>query len=164
MLQILVSCWQEIVARTLGSRDQLTILQSAPAELVGRRNFVSGLAAEPERLGQRQSSSSDTPSGILQDGFSLLSGDARKPLEVIINACAIFEILEKGRNGNSRATKDPRAALNFGAPLDGFALRPIQHRSSVFPTECGASLSLIVPHRRLGRYAWLCPTGGGREI
>jgi hypothetical protein len=77
---------------------------------------------EPEHLGQRQLSSSDTPGGILQDGLNLLSRDARKPLEVVIDPRAIFEILEKRRYGDSRATKNPRSALNFGASLDGLAL------------------------------------------
>jgi hypothetical protein len=65
---------------------------------------------------------------MLQDGANLLDGDAREPLNELRYECAVFEVLEKGRDRHSGAAKYPGATHALGIALNGQTSRPVNHR------------------------------------
>jgi hypothetical protein len=71
-----------------------------------------------------------------QDRHRLIAGHAWKPLEEIIHAGALFEILEQRAHRYARAGEQPGATHALGSPLDRRTLAPVQH---------DASLGLFIP-------------------
>jgi hypothetical protein len=68
-----------------------------------------------------------------QDRYGLIAGHTWKPLEEIIHAGALLEILEQRAHGHARAREHPGAADAFGGTLDGRTLAPVQHAVSLGP-------------------------------
>jgi hypothetical protein len=64
------------------------------------------------------SSSRETSVRVLQNRFHMLYRDAGEPLDEVTHGPTAFQVLEKRRNGNSRATKYPRSAHYFWRALD----------------------------------------------
>jgi hypothetical protein len=65
---------------------------------------------------------------MLQNGANLLDGDAREPLNELRYECAVFEVLEKGRDRHSGAAKYPGATNALGIALNGQTSGPVNHR------------------------------------
>ena len=59
--------------------------------------------------------------GMGEDGLRLLAGHAREPGEKIIDAGAVFKILEQGLDGNTRSLEQPSATNLAGHAFDGWA-------------------------------------------
>jgi len=62
---------------------------------------------------------------VIQDGFDLFAFHPREPLEEVLNASAIFEILEERKDRHAGPSEDPRTTDPFRRTLDFQALRPI---------------------------------------
>jgi hypothetical protein len=65
---------------------------------------------------------------MLEDPLGLLTTDAWKPLEELIQCGSGLEILEQGCNGNPRTSENPRAAHSIREAFNSRTCRPIQHR------------------------------------
>ncbi len=63
----------------------------------------------------------------------LIERDARKPSDEVRDLGPVFEILEQGGNGNTRAAKDPSATHTLGIAFYGRAGRPVNHAVIVDP-------------------------------
>jgi len=64
---------------------------------------------------------------VFEYGFNLLSRDARKPVQEVVNARPVFEILKERLYRHPSPTEHPRATDFAGFALHGRARGPIQH-------------------------------------
>jgi hypothetical protein len=71
--------------------------------------------------------------GVGEHAADLLSGDAREPLEELVDTGAILEVLEQRSDGDPRSFKEPHLADLARDPLDGRAATPIKRASTLRP-------------------------------
>ncbi len=110
-----------------GPGNELTIAQARPATLACGFDFVSTQHV-PQRCGSalieqdaHSGSCQRTACGVVQDRAGLFQGDSREPLNELMDASVVFEVLEEGSDRNPRAAKDPDAADAVRVTLDGRA-------------------------------------------
>ena len=73
-----------------------------------------------------------------EDRDNVFACDARKPLQEIVDAGALFQILEQRTDWNAGAFEHPRTANLLWGAFDGRAIVPVQHDTSVdLPTTDG---------------------------
>lgn len=112
---------------------KLTVLQSGPAELVGRCNRVSGqqlpernggsLIEEDTHLGSQESRAGC----VLQDMTNLRERNPGKPLKELVNRGILFKILKQSGNRNSRAAEYPGTTDAIRVALNVRARGPVNH-------------------------------------
>ena len=81
--------------------------------------------------------------GVLQHGLYLLARHTRKPLEEVIDARAVFEVLEEGLHRYARTSEEPFSADLAGQALHHRAVVPVEHERTI-PPSC-LSLQGLVP-------------------
>jgi hypothetical protein len=64
---------------------------------------------------------------MVQHGQNLLSLDARKPFQEIVNGSAVLQVLEKGGHGNASSSKHPFPTYFLRVPLDHFRKTLVSH-------------------------------------
>lgn len=69
----------------------------------------------------------ETLLGVLQDGFYLLAGYTREPLQKVIEPGAVLQVCKEGLNRSTRASEDPGTADLLRISFDGRALIPVKH-------------------------------------
>ncbi len=64
---------------------------------------------------------------MLKNGLYLFASNAGKPLNKVVNLCAVLEILEERCHWYSGSQKNPSSANLLRVTFDNGTLRPIQH-------------------------------------
>ena len=130
--QVLVGCHQQFKPRHFRRFEQLTVAQDLPPSLVGglnnmmrqrisQRNRSAPIEENPNSVSLPARRLGKTRAGVFQDRFDLFAFYAGEPLEEILNAGAIFQILEERPDRHPAPPEDPsatdllRRALHFRA-------------------------------------------------
>ncbi len=133
VLEVRVRCDEDLELGSLCSGDELAVLQTGPATLVGCFNEVTdqcstqrgGRALVEQDL--HSSHCQRTACSVLQNGARLLERYARKPLDELVNGRVVLEVFEERGHGNSRAAEDPGAAYTGRVTLNSSAGGPVDH-------------------------------------
>ncbi len=129
MAETLVSRQEHAKAGCLRAIEQFTVDQGAPAQ------FESGFHLMlRKKLAQRHGGALieqhphschlglvETAGCVIKHCAYLLFGDAREPLQELLDLSAVFQVLEQGRHRNTRTAKHPRAAHPLGFSLNRLA-------------------------------------------
>ena len=141
--EILVRGYQRVEVFALCCCKQVSVGKGRPAEFVSRLDGVRRQGSsqgsrcaliEEDSLGWEVSKRllpgsrhGEALGRMLEDGMDLLEGHSREPLDELGDARSTIEVLEEGLHGDARAAEHPGSADAVRDPLDGRALRPVQH-------------------------------------
>lgn len=133
VLQVLIGRNEQGEIGVFGGLQQFSILQLCPSALERRIDGVASqelterdrraLIEQNAQLRRRDS----TARSMREDGPHLFERNARKPLEELMQRHVVFEILEQGRDGDTRATEQPRTAVPLVVLFDRIAGGPVDH-------------------------------------
>ena len=121
------------------SSNQIAVLQFRPTALVGGLDRMSGEGLPKRRWRalieeNLHSSSFEGASGCMFEyGSGLLRGDARKPIDELMQRRIVFKVLEERRDRHTRTCEHPSAAHAAGVTLNCGAGGPINHANMVAP-------------------------------
>jgi len=125
-------------------------------ESVPQRGWRSLIEQNPHALRYPGSGNRKTLLGMLQHCLCLLPAHARKPLQKVIEPCALLQIREERLHGHARPSEHRRTTYFFRSPFDSEAFIPIEHTKRLADESIAGKADSRSSMRAFGAFERFC--------